>query len=199
MAMHLSPLTGRHSASCQTDTTYTCLPSTLQTIWRAHLFPPCFYKASYHGFGCTWAAFDRINNLTIKKPCKKEGLSQQVALSAPFCSRAAESDVDQQWQWPDQRSHISLAMYLVLSPAANIPPGVDPEAFSWFQSVDTDHSGHISVKELRQALVNSNWSAFSDETCLMMMSEWQIWSDVLTDVWGPYNHFKILWVFCTWL
>lgn len=55
--------------------------------------------------------------------------------------------------------------------AGNAPPGVDPEAFSWFQSVDADHSGYISVKELKQALVNSNWSTFNDETCLLMISE----------------------------
>ncbi|KAK0151454.1 Peflin [Merluccius polli] len=55
-------------------------------------------------------------------------------------------------------------------PAGNIPPGVSPEAFQWFQTVDTDHSGFITLKELRQALVNSNWSAFSDETCLMMIN-----------------------------
>ena len=42
---------------------------------------------------------------------------------------------------------------------------------SWFQSVDSDHSGYISIKELKQALVNSNWSSFNDETCLMMISE----------------------------
>lgn len=50
---------------------------------------------------------------------------------------------------------------------------MDPEAYSWFQSVDSDHSGYISVKELKQALVNSNWSTFNDETCLMMISECQ--------------------------
>lgn len=49
---------------------------------------------------------------------------------------------------------------------------MDPEAYSWFQSVDCDHSGYISIKELKQALVNSNWSSFNDETCLMMISEY---------------------------
>lgn len=58
--------------------------------------------------------------------------------------------------------------------AGNAPPGVDPEAFSWFQTVDTDHSGFISVKELKQALVNNNWSSFNDETCLLMISEFGI-------------------------
>ncbi|KAM7319377.1 hypothetical protein ACRRTK_021060 [Alexandromys fortis] len=48
------------------------------------------------------------------------------------------------------------------------PPIVDPEAYSWFQSVDAYHSGYISLKELKQALVNSNWSLFNDETCMMI-------------------------------
>lgn len=52
-----------------------------------------------------------------------------------------------------------------------MPPGVNPEAYQWFQTVDTDHSGFINLKELKQALVNSNWSAFNDETCLMMISK----------------------------
>ncbi|NXN09524.1 PEF1 protein, partial [Indicator maculatus] len=56
------------------------------------------------------------------------------------------------------------------APGGNAPPGVDPEAFSWFQAVDADHSGYISVKELKQALVNSNWSTFNDETCLLMIN-----------------------------
>jgi len=61
---------------------------------------------------------------------------------------------------------------LTASPrAGGAPPGVDPEAFSWFQAVDADRSGSISAKELKQALVNSNWSTFNDETCLLMISE----------------------------
>lgn len=55
--------------------------------------------------------------------------------------------------------------------AGSIPPGVNPEAYQWFQTVDTDRSGFINLKELKQALVNSNWSAFNDETCLMMISK----------------------------
>ncbi|TDH04322.1 hypothetical protein EPR50_G00150950 [Perca flavescens] len=55
-------------------------------------------------------------------------------------------------------------------PAGNIPPGVNPEAYQWFHTVDTDRSGFINLKELKQALVNSNWSAFNDETCLMMIN-----------------------------
>uniref|UniRef100_A0A146RUE6 Peflin n=1 Tax=Fundulus heteroclitus TaxID=8078 RepID=A0A146RUE6_FUNHE len=56
------------------------------------------------------------------------------------------------------------------APAGNIPPGVNPEAYQWFQSVDADRSGFISSKELKQALVNTNWSTFNDETCLMMIN-----------------------------
>uniref|UniRef100_A0A8D0BSQ0 Peflin n=1 Tax=Salvator merianae TaxID=96440 RepID=A0A8D0BSQ0_SALMN len=73
----------------------------------------------------------------------------------------------------------------------NVPPGVDPDAFSWFQSVDTDHSGFISIKELKQALVNSNWSAFSDETCLMMMNMFDKTRSGRMDVYG----FSALWRF----
>ncbi|KAM4550580.1 peflin [Fundulus diaphanus] len=56
------------------------------------------------------------------------------------------------------------------APAGNIPPGVNPEAYQWFQSVDADRSGFINSKELKQALVNTNWSTFNDETCLMMIN-----------------------------
>ncbi|XP_033013543.1 peflin isoform X1 [Lacerta agilis] len=75
--------------------------------------------------------------------------------------------------------------------AGNIPPGVDPEAFSWFQSVDADHSGYISVKELRQALVNSNWSAFNEETCSMMMNMFDKTKSGRIDLYG----FSALWRF----
>ncbi|NXN42889.1 PEF1 protein, partial [Rhinoptilus africanus] len=64
------------------------------------------------------------------------------------------------------------------------PPGVDPETFSWFQSVDADGSGYISVKELKQALVNSNWSAFNDETCLLMINMFDKTRSGRIDVYG---------------
>uniref|UniRef100_A0A8D2P4V9 Peflin n=1 Tax=Zosterops lateralis melanops TaxID=1220523 RepID=A0A8D2P4V9_ZOSLA len=68
--------------------------------------------------------------------------------------------------------------------AGNAPPGVDPEAFSWFQSVDTDHSGFISIKELKQALVNNNWSSFNDETCLLMINMFDKTRSGRIDVYG---------------
>ncbi|XP_023252232.1 peflin [Seriola lalandi dorsalis] len=65
--------------------------------------------------------------------------------------------------------HHPIALIFFIS-VGNIPPGVNPEAYQWFHTVDTDHSGFINLKELKQALVNSNWSAFNDETCLMMIN-----------------------------
>ncbi|NXS82135.1 PEF1 protein, partial [Erpornis zantholeuca] len=69
-------------------------------------------------------------------------------------------------------------------PGGNAPPGVDPEAFSWFQTVDVDHSGFISVKELKQALVNNNWSSFNDETCLLMINMFDKTRSGRIDVYG---------------
>ncbi|XP_057640346.1 peflin [Chionomys nivalis] len=71
------------------------------------------------------------------------------------------------------------------------PRNVDPEAYSWFQSVDADHSGYISLKELKQALVNSNWSSFNDETCLMMINMFDKTKSGRIDVVG----FSALWKF----
>ncbi|XP_041273575.1 peflin [Onychostruthus taczanowskii] len=70
------------------------------------------------------------------------------------------------------------------APGGNAPPGVDPEAFSWFQTVDTDHSGFISIKELKQALVNNNWSSFNDETCLLMINMFDKTRSGRIDVYG---------------
>ncbi|XP_015340839.1 peflin [Marmota marmota marmota] len=72
-----------------------------------------------------------------------------------------------------------------------VPPNVDPEAYSWFQSVDSDHSGYISKKELKQALVNSNWSSFNDETCLMMINMFDKTKSGRIDIYG----FSALWKF----
>ncbi|XP_067111904.1 peflin isoform X2 [Osmerus mordax] len=77
------------------------------------------------------------------------------------------------------------------APASNIPPGVNPEAYQWFQTVDTDHSGSINLKELKQALVNSNWSTFNDETCLMMINMFDKSRSGRIDLFG----FSALWVF----
>ncbi|XP_004547856.1 peflin [Maylandia zebra] len=76
-------------------------------------------------------------------------------------------------------------------PAGNIPPGVNPEAYQWFQSVDTDRSGFINLKELKQALVNSNWSSFNDETCLMMINMFDKTRSGRMDLFG----FSALWDF----
>lgn len=73
----------------------------------------------------------------------------------------------------------------------NIPPGVNPEAFSWFQTVDSDRSGYITLKELKQALVNTNWSAFNDETCIMMLNMFDRGQSGKIDLFG----FSALWTY----
>uniref|UniRef100_A0A3Q4AC83 Peflin n=1 Tax=Mola mola TaxID=94237 RepID=A0A3Q4AC83_MOLML len=84
-----------------------------------------------------------------------------------------------------------VATLLFPSSAGNIPPGVNPEAYQWFHSVDTDHSGFINLNELKQALVNSNWSAFNDETCLMMINMFDKTRSGRMDLYG----FSALWDF----
>ena len=51
------------------------------------------------------------------------------------------------------------------------PPGVDPQTQQWFNAVDQDRSGQISAQELQKALVNGNWSNFSEEACRLMIGE----------------------------
>jgi len=48
-------------------------------------------------------------------------------------------------------------------------PPMDPNIASWFRAVDTDNSGQINADELSKALVNGNWSHFSEEACRMMI------------------------------
>ena len=47
---------------------------------------------------------------------------------------------------------------------------VDPQIAQWFRAVDQDRSGQIDAKELQKALVNGNWSHFSEEACRMMIN-----------------------------
>jgi len=47
--------------------------------------------------------------------------------------------------------------------------GVDPQIAQWFNAVDQDRSGQIDARELQKALVNGNWSNFSEEACRMMI------------------------------
>ena len=47
---------------------------------------------------------------------------------------------------------------------------VDPQIAQWFRAVDQDRSGQIDAKELQRALVNGNWSHFSEEACRMMIN-----------------------------
>ncbi|KAM6043820.1 peflin isoform 3-T3 [Theristicus caerulescens] len=57
-----------------------------------------------------------------------------------------------------------------LSAAPTAAPSPGPTEGRLPEAVDADRSGYISVKELKQALLNSNWSTFNDETCLLMIT-----------------------------
>ncbi|EEB91252.1 hypothetical protein MPER_10422 [Moniliophthora perniciosa FA553] len=50
------------------------------------------------------------------------------------------------------------------------PPGADPQLWNWFQAVDVDNSGHISVEELQRALINGDWTPFDLDTVKLLMS-----------------------------
>ncbi|KAF9453283.1 EF-hand [Macrolepiota fuliginosa MF-IS2] len=50
------------------------------------------------------------------------------------------------------------------------PPGADPQLWQWFNAVDADHSGAITVQELQSALLNGNWTRFDVDTVKMLMS-----------------------------
>lgn len=79
------------------------------------------------------------------------------------------------WMWnlrdkKDTQHYIRQNIeWILLSAGYGIPPGIDPQIFQWFQAVDADRSGKISVMELQQALTNANWSHFNPETCRLMI------------------------------
>jgi len=50
------------------------------------------------------------------------------------------------------------------------PPGSDPQLWSWFAAVDTDHSGAINAPELKNALINGDWTAFDLDTVKLLMN-----------------------------
>ncbi|KAI9310590.1 hypothetical protein BX666DRAFT_2005157 [Dichotomocladium elegans] len=49
------------------------------------------------------------------------------------------------------------------------PPGADLKLWYWFQAVDTDRSGYLTVDELQRALINGDWTPFNIETVRMMV------------------------------
>ncbi|KAJ2655943.1 hypothetical protein IW148_005838 [Coemansia sp. RSA 1199] len=50
------------------------------------------------------------------------------------------------------------------------PGGEFQQLQYWFRAVDTDGSGQLDSEELRQALVNGDWSRFSMDTVRLMIS-----------------------------
>ncbi|XP_077975978.1 sorcin-like isoform X1 [Styela clava] len=71
------------------------------------------------------------------------------------------------------------------------PPGVDPNAFHWFQTVDQDRSGRISSNELQTALMNNKMKQFNSETCRLMIGMFDKDSDGLIDMY----EFSALWAY----
>ncbi|XP_019618811.1 PREDICTED: peflin-like [Branchiostoma belcheri] len=77
------------------------------------------------------------------------------------------------------------------APGYGPPPGVDPNVYQWFIAVDRDRSGKISATELQQALTNSNWSHFNDETCRLMIGMFDRDQSGQIDL----NEFQALWTY----
>ncbi|XP_070580127.1 programmed cell death protein 6-like isoform X2 [Ptychodera flava] len=69
------------------------------------------------------------------------------------------------------------------------PPGVDPKLWDWFRIVDADGNGKITALELRQVLLNGNWSPFNAETCRLMIGMFDRNKDGTIDV----HEFAALW------
>lgn len=65
----------------------------------------------------------------------------------------------------------------------------DDEIIRTFTTVDIDHSGSITIRELQTALVNGNWTNFDLDTCQMLMNMF----DVNRDGTIGLNEFMGLW------
>lgn len=61
--------------------------------------------------------------------------------------------------------------------------------WTWFQSVDANHSGKITAQELNQALLNNNWSHFNAETCRLLIGMFDQDKDGTINV----HEFSALW------
>ncbi|GAB1599706.1 peflin-like [Argonauta hians] len=51
-----------------------------------------------------------------------------------------------------------------------VPPGINPEVYNWFMSVDVDHSGKISSKELHQALIYGSWKHSNEKLARLLIT-----------------------------
>jgi len=69
------------------------------------------------------------------------------------------------------------------------PPGADPKLWSFFLAVDADHSGSISLAELKKALVNGDWTPFDLDTVKLLMNLFDV--DRTGDI--DFNEFTGLW------
>jgi peflin len=54
------------------------------------------------------------------------------------------------------------------------PPGVDPQMWAAFKAADTGGNGQLSEKELKLALVNSDWTPFDAKTVKLMVKMFDV-------------------------
>ncbi|KAF8516909.1 hypothetical protein BU17DRAFT_92271 [Hysterangium stoloniferum] len=80
----------------------------------------------------------------------------------------------------------------VYRPATAAP---QDQLWSWFTSVDADHSGSITVRELQRALVNGNWTSKHIHVLSTNILAWMLMNIFDVDRSGTisFNEFSGLW------
>lgn len=58
--------------------------------------------------------------------------------------------------------------------SAQPPPGVDPQIYSRFNAADVNNTGQLTEKELRTALLNSDWTQFDGKTIKLMIKMFDV-------------------------
>jgi len=103
-----------------------------------HLRMSIYSNAATHGGSSTY----RTQSHSSSHPHRSQGSGQIYGVPNPNIGRPMAAGFQGYQQGP--------------------PVGADPQLWQWFQAVDADRSGAITVSELQTALVNGNWSSKSD-------------------------------------
>ncbi|KAI7905219.1 uncharacterized protein BX663DRAFT_502139 [Cokeromyces recurvatus] len=96
--------------------------------------------------------------------------AQQQQTQSPYIGYSRPAPPPPNTGYPPQQSYGRPPPPPPSSQPLGPPPGADPQLWSWFTAVDTDHSGQLSVHELQRALVNGDWSPFNIETVRTMVN-----------------------------